>query len=82
MSNVIIKVEFLAGTDIFAAVTEAKALAESLSVAYVQFMFNGIKLNIGKDADTKDVVSRYHNREKFIVDHHNGRNNYEASDEN
>lgn len=39
MSNVIVKVEFLAGTDIFAAVTEAKTLAESLSVAYVQFMF-------------------------------------------
>ena len=71
MSNMIIKVEFLAGTDISAAIAEAKLLAEALSIAYVSFQFNGTELNIGKDADIKDVVLRYQKGEKYVVDPHN-----------
>ena len=59
MSNMIIKVEFLAGTNIKDAVEEAKQKAEKLDLAYVEFDFNGISFSIGRNADVLDVWDQY-----------------------
>lgn len=60
MSNMILNVEFLAGTDIHEAISEAKEKAAYLNIAYVCFKFNGSSFSIGKNAN---VISCY---EKFI----------------
>lgn len=51
MSNITIKAEFLAGTSFKAAIAEARDLSRRMSVAYVEFQFNGVTCNIGQDAD-------------------------------
>jgi hypothetical protein len=58
-SNITIKVEFLAGTEIEKAVTEAKQKAELWQVAYVAFKFNGVSFSIGANADVEDVVAEW-----------------------
>lgn len=58
-SNITIKVEFLAGTEIKDAVTEAKQKAELWQVAYVEFDFNSTNFCIGSNADVEDVVAEW-----------------------
>lgn len=60
-SNMIINVEFLAGTDIKQAVDEAKQKAGDLDVAYICFRFNGTNFSIGRHADTDDVLDEWKN---------------------
>ena len=55
-----IDVEFLAGTDIEQAISEAKEKALKFDVAYICFKFNGIHCSIGRNADVDDAVDRYH----------------------
>ena len=55
-----ISVEFLAGTDITHAVTEAKRKAAQWDVAYVHFNFNGASFSIGRNADIEKVVEEWH----------------------
>ena len=59
MSNIIINVEFLAGTSIAQAVTEARSLAIKNDLAFVKFKFNGIPFSISKRADVDDCVKQY-----------------------
>lgn len=59
MSNMILQVEFLAGTNITTAAMEAKALARKLDLAYVKFNFNGVEINIGQHADCDALESKY-----------------------
>ncbi len=59
MSNMILHVEFLAGTNITTAAMEAKALARKLDLAYVKFNFNGVEINIGKNANCDVLESKY-----------------------
>jgi len=61
MSNITIDVEFLAGTTIEQAVSEAKAKAEKWEVAYVCFNFNGAKFSIGRNADVYSAIQDYKN---------------------
>lgn len=60
MSNIIINVEFLAGTSVAQAVTEARTLAIKNDLAFVKFKFNGIPFSISKRADVDDCVKQYY----------------------
>ena len=59
MSNIEIKVEFMAGTEIKDAIAEAKEKAILWQVAYVCFDFNGQSFSIGKTADIHEVLEEY-----------------------
>ena len=54
-----VSVEFLAGTDVQEAVTEAKRKAGEWDVAYVTFNFNGASFSIGRNADVYEAVKEY-----------------------
>lgn len=56
MSKITIKVDFLAGTDLKGAITEAKQKACFWDVAYVTFPFNGIGCSISQKADVDKLV--------------------------
>ena len=60
MSNIIINVEFLAGTSVAQAVTEARSLAIQNDLAFVKFKFNGIPFSISQRADVDDCVKQYY----------------------
>ena len=60
MSNIIINVEFLAGTSVAQAVTEARSLAIQNDLAFVKFNFNGIPFSISQRADVDDCVKQYY----------------------
>ena len=61
MSNrMSIVVEFLAGTDLKEAITEAKKMAAKLNLAYIKFNFNGKSFSIGENANVEKAVSQYH----------------------
>lgn len=60
MSNIIINVEFLAGTSVAQAVTEARTLAIQNDLAFVKFKFNGIPFSISQRADVDDCVKQYY----------------------
>lgn len=59
MSNIIINVEFLAGTSVAQAVTEARTLAIKNDLAFVKFKFNGIPFSVSQRADIDDCVKQY-----------------------
>lgn len=59
MSNIQLKVEFLAGTNIDNAIQEASMLAFSLGVAYVKFDFNGTPISVPPFADVDQGVLDY-----------------------
>lgn len=61
MSNMTIQVEFIAGTGIEDAITEAIEKAKLLNIAYVKFNFNGIKFAIGQSANIAKVLQDYAN---------------------
>lgn len=61
MSNVKVNIEFLAGTSIKQAITEAKQKAILWDVAYVCFNFNGVSMSIGKNADIDEGVALWEN---------------------
>ena len=56
MGNIIINVEFLAGTSVEQAVTEARTLAIKNDLAFVKY---GIPFNISQRADVNDCVKQY-----------------------
>ena len=66
-SNMAIDVEFLAGTSIVDAATEAKQKAIAWDVAYVKFSFNGINVSIGQGADIDYVLLQYGKKKHFII---------------
>lgn len=55
-SNITVEIEFLAGTNIDDAVTEAKQKAAEWGVAYVKFKFNDVSFSIGGGADINKVL--------------------------
>lgn len=59
MSNITIDVEFLAGTSINKAISEAKQKAIQWDVAYVCFNFNGVSMSVGKNADVDEGISQW-----------------------
>lgn len=72
MSNMCIKVEFLAGTSIEAAIQEAKDKCIQWEVAYVLFDFNGVSASVSRKADVESGVDMYldamsSNSKHFVV---------------
>lgn len=67
MSNISIKVEFLAGTAIGDAIQEAKSLARRMDIAYVCFDFNGKSIHIGQNADVNLAIDDFHSKRDIIV---------------
>ena len=70
MSDMTLKVEFLAGTAIEEAIQQASSLAKKLDLAFVSFTFNGIDCSISSKAIVKEMVSKFHttirSENKFI----------------
>ena len=60
-SNIQLTIEFLAGTDIREAVTEAKQKAIDWNVAYVNFTFNSIKCSISQKCNEDKAVRSFYN---------------------
>ena len=71
MPKLELKVNFLTGTDIKKAITEATELADKLNLAYVVFDFNGIKISVPQKADIENGVIAYQSNKskvnKFII---------------
>lgn len=65
-SKMILRVEFLPGTDVYEAVFEAKEKALIWDVAYVEFQFNGTIFAIGRNADVVAAVEEYHKHEVHV----------------
>jgi hypothetical protein len=63
-SNMTIEVDFLAGTKIEDAVTEAKEKAALWGIAYVQFKFNDVRFSIGAGADVYEVLQEWKSHDK------------------
>lgn len=59
MTNAIIKIEFLAGSDITESFVEAIKLAKKLDI-WVSFKFNGIDCNVYKNNNVQECVDSYH----------------------
>lgn len=59
MSNLIISVEILAGTQLEDAIKEASELARRLNVAYISFNFNGIEISVSKWPNVEKIVGEY-----------------------
>ena len=66
MSKITIKVDFLAGTDLKDAITEAKQKACFWDVAYVKFNFNGTRFSVSQRADVDKLVGEY-GKAEFVV---------------
>ena len=58
-SSMSIDVDFLAGTDIKDAITEAKEKAILFNVAYVCFSFNKKRFSITRNCDIYEAVEQY-----------------------
>ena len=71
MSNMILKVSFLVGTDIKDAIAEAKEKAIELDLAYVKFKFNGISISVRPNSDVDEAVELFRlaliDSNKFVV---------------
>lgn len=59
MTNICLNVEFLAGTDITEAITEAKEKALLWDVSYICFSFNGVKFSISRRVDVAKAAEQY-----------------------
>ena len=60
-SNITLSVEFLAGTSIEGALTEARSKAIQWNVVYIKFDFNGIDVSCSQDFDVEYWAKRYMN---------------------
>lgn len=68
-SNIIIEVEFIAGTTIENAVVEAKQKAIEWGVTYIKFTFNGVKLSIGPTANVEWVIDEFSTDREHVISH-------------
>ena len=66
MSNITIKVDFLAGTSFNDSIHEAKRLARRMDICYVAYVFNGINVSIGQNADLKQAEQDFKDHKRFI----------------
>lgn len=66
MSNMMLSVEFLAGTNLSDALVEAKEKARRFDLVYIMFNFNNVQFSIGQNADLKKAEEEYP-KKKYIV---------------
>ena len=57
--NLVVNVEFLAGTDITEAITEAKEFCTKYGTT-VRFSFNGVAMFVTETSDIDGKVNEYH----------------------
>jgi len=71
-SSMMIEVEFMAGTAIKDAISEAIDKAKKLDIAYVQFNFNGTSFSIGRNAVLDEVMEDWKSRKnnKYGIIHY------------
>jgi len=68
MSNLCVRVECLAGTDITDAINEAAELCRKLGVAYVMFSFNGKEISVRQQPDLEWALSQFRDkRVKYVI---------------
>ena len=67
MYKLCLNVEILAGTSLEDALREAKSLAKRLSLAYVCFSFNGIKISVSPNADVEKGLEKFREGKDIIV---------------
>lgn len=67
MSDMCVRVEFIAGTTLESAVEEAKCKADKWDVAFVEFKFNGVEFSIGRNADVCEVLEQFRSSCKSVV---------------
>lgn len=60
MSNISMEIEFVAGTTIESAVTEAKQKVSEWNVGSIHFEFNGVKVYVGEDSDLSNIENKWH----------------------
>lgn len=60
--NAVLNIEFLAGTELKHALSEAKELCINLGIAYVTFNFNGTEISVGKYADVQKSLQEWESR--------------------
>lgn len=60
MSNINLKVEFMAGTTIEEAISEAAQLTKRLDIAFTEFNFNGINCAVSKSPNISKLVMDFH----------------------
>ena len=58
-SNMTVNVEFLAGTSLDQAISEAKAKCIEWDVAFVCFKFNGVSVSISRRCNVAEAVEKY-----------------------
>lgn len=58
-SNMILRVDFLAGTDIMEAIVESRQKAIDFDLAGINFKFNGIEMYITQNTDIKEAYDEY-----------------------
>lgn len=73
MSHITMNIEFLAGTSILDAVTEARNLCRRMNIALVCFDFNGVKMSISQNCCVSIVAEKFHkalnsNKLKVVVE--------------
>jgi hypothetical protein len=58
--KICLQIEFLAGTDIEEALTQAKHLAIQLQVAYITFGFNSYRCSVSRHADIEKGIEQFY----------------------
>lgn len=56
MSNMTMNVEFIGGTSIHSAISDARSKAIMFDIAYIQFNFNDASFSVGKHCDVITAV--------------------------
>jgi hypothetical protein len=59
MSNLVLNVEFLLGTEIMSALKKAKSLAIALMISGVRFKFNDREIFVTRTADCNKLYESY-----------------------
>ena len=62
-----IKIEFLAGSDIYDCIREAQELAIKLDIAYVVFPFNGQTINVQQGSDVTQLYNKYLAGDRYVI---------------
>ena len=78
MSSLTMSVDILPGTDFKVAVREAKVIAERLSLAGVEFEFNGVEVFVRPDSDEEELKRYYQDRLRHLELTVNRRSNHEC----
>ena len=66
MSNIIVSIDFMSGTTVKEAVTEAKEKCLEWDVSFVKFTFNNVEFYISRNAVVYEIVEKFFDRSNNI----------------